>query len=88
MTQRRGERVGAALQSELFRLLSSEGSLRSLREAAASGSLVTAESLSVGNLRISGRERPERTGQRLARQLVDQLTASPTSRTNGTGARK
>jgi len=88
MTQRQGERIGVALQSELSRLLSNDNALRSLREAAASGSLITTESLSAGRLRMNPRERPERTGQRLAQQLVKRLTTAPTHTADETGLRK
>jgi hypothetical protein len=82
MPRAQGARVGAALQAELARLLVQPALQQQLRAPGAAERLAAA-ALDGGALALRRAERPERTGQRLAQQLVDSLLAAA----DGTGAR-
>ena len=63
-----GERVAAAFQAELGRLLGAASSLQRLRE-----SPLEAAVLDAGTLRVGRYDRPEQIGRRLARSLAQSL---------------
>src|SRR5262249_40496960 len=68
-----GERIGAALQHELARLLASDAAMERLRGSIASGALASTTALDAGSLRMRRNERPERTGRRFAQRLAQSL---------------
>jgi hypothetical protein len=83
----RGQRIGAALQSELARLMAADGAMERLRQSAASGVIQTSDALDAGSLRIHRGERAERTGRRLAQRLAQSLLA-PVQPVRPRGARR
>lgn len=72
MPRTQGARVGAALQAELARLLAQPAMQARLRSPGAAERLAQAE-FDGGTLMLRRAERPEHTGRRLARQLVERL---------------
>jgi limonene-1,2-epoxide hydrolase len=74
VSRTRGQRIAAAFRSELARLLAAD--VPRLRQAADAGRL-GADKLDAGVLKMDRRERPERTGRRLALQVARGLVGDP-----------
>jgi hypothetical protein len=70
VSRARGQRIGAAFRGELARLLGADAALQQLRQAGGSGRLAAVDKLDAGTLQVDRRERPERAGRRLARQVA------------------